>query len=61
MKSYREENRKKLTTQDVIDIAVELYDNKGRSRGDIYFLLKQLKDSDAADFDIDRVFDLVVG
>lgn len=52
---------KNLTTQDVIDMAVELYDNKGRSRDEIYFFLKQMQDTGAADFNIDRVFDLVVG
>ena len=51
---------KKLTLQEVIDLAVELYDDKGFSRSDIWIFLRALQ-ALGSDFDLDRVFDLVVG
>lgn len=61
MKSYRTENLKKLTTQDIIDIAVDLYDNKGFNRNEIRTVLKGLLAYSGSSADIDRIFDLVVG
>lgn len=52
---------KNMTTQDVIDIAVDLYDNKGFNRSEVYTFLKAIKAYGIINFDIDRVFDLVVG
>ena len=52
---------KKLTTQDIIDIAVDLYENQGFNRNDIYTFLRAVKANGIASFDIDRIFDLVVG
>ena len=54
----------KFTTQDVIDMAADLYDNKGFTRGDIRIFLTVLQNHgqwDSTTADIDNVFDLVVG
>lgn len=53
--------KKRFTTQDVIDMAAELYDSKGFSRGNIRIFLQTLLDNDMASFDLERVFDLIVG
>ena len=52
---------KDFTTQDVIDIAVDLYDNKGFNRSEVYTFLRAIKAYGIVSFDIDRIFDLVVG
>ena len=51
----------KLTTQDIIDIAVDLYENRGFTRQKILVFLQAVLDHEIATFDIDRIFDLVVG
>lgn len=54
----------KFTTQDMIDMASDLYDNKGMSRLDIHIFLTAERDCglwDASDETIERVFDLIVG
>lgn len=56
--------KEKFTTQDVIDMASELYDDKGFTRSDIHIFLKVLKDNnkwDASQETLERVFDLIVG
>ena len=50
-----------FTTQDVIDMGVELYDDKGFTRENIRIFLQCLLDNGKADFDLERVFDLIVG
>lgn len=50
----------KLTTQDIIDFAAKLYDEKGYNRNDIWLVLNALR-AGGAKFDFHRVFDLVVG
>lgn len=53
--------KEKLTVQDVVEIASDLYDNKGFTRSDIRIFLKVLIDTKKADFDLERVYDLIVG
>lgn len=56
--------KEKFTTQDVIDMASELYDNKGFSRADIRIFLKVLVDHgkwEATDSKFESVYDLIVG
>lgn len=56
--------KEKFTTQDMIDMASDLYDNKGFSRRDIHIFLTAERDCgkwDASDDTISRVFDLIVG
>lgn len=52
----------KLTTQNVIDAATDLYDNWGFGRARIRQFLQALLDGGKTEeFDIEKVFDLVVG
>ena len=52
----------KLTIQNVIDAASDLYDNWGFGRARIRQFLEALLDSGKAEeFDIEAVFDLIVG
>ena len=51
----------KFTTQQVIDRGAELYDNQGFTRPQIICWLKALLDNKLADFEFDRMFDLIVG
>lgn len=56
--------KEKFTTQDVIDMASELFDKKGFTRSDIRIFLKVLKDNnkwDASQDTLERVYDLIVG
>jgi hypothetical protein len=56
--------KEKFTTQDVIDMASELYDNKGFTRAHIRQFLYALVDNgkwDASWDTVERVFDLIVG
>lgn len=52
---------KHYTTQQVIDIASKLYDERGFSRLDIRIYLETVLDLGQANFDIDRIYDLIVG
>lgn len=52
---------KHYTTQQVIDMASRLYDTGTFSRLDIRIYLETVLDLRQAEFDIDRVYDLVVG
>lgn len=47
------------TTQEVINMAADMYDNQGYSRGEIKAWLKALLDSGSAQFDLDRIFDII--
>lgn len=51
----------RITVQDVIEMASDLYDNKGFSRSDVRIFLKVMIDKKGVDFDLERVYDLVVG
>lgn len=51
---------KRFTTQEVINMACERWD-QGFDRWQIKAFLQSLLDSNEAEFDIERVFDLVVG
>lgn len=51
----------KFTTQDVIDMGADLYDNKGFTRESIRLFLSALLDNGCAEFDLERVYDLIVG
>lgn len=56
--------KKKFTTQDMIDMASDLYDNNGLSRWEVHAFLTAERDCglwDASDDTIERVFDLIVG
>ena len=53
-----------FTTQDVIDMASELYDDKGFTRENIRTFLKVLMDNgkwDASGDTFERVYDMIVG
>ena len=50
-----------FTTQEVIDIGSELYDNHSFTRDDILRFLNRLLDTRRADFDLERVYDIIVG
>lgn len=52
---------KKFTAQDVIDMGVELYENKGFTRENIKVWLTALVDNNLAEVDIERMFDIIVG
>lgn len=52
---------KKFTTQEVINKGADLYDNKGFLRQFIWEWLKSLLDNGSAEFDLERVYDLIVG
>ena len=52
---------RKFTTQEVINMGAELYEEKGFSREQIKFWLNALVNSDLADIDIERMFDIIVG
>lgn len=52
---------KEFTTQDVINMGAELYDQKGFTRKQIWEWLNVLLDNDLADFNLERVYDLIVG
>lgn len=49
-----------FTTRDIIDCAVKLYDEEGFSRSDIRFFLECWLRL-GAEFDLESVFDLIVG
>jgi len=49
------------TTQDVVDMGADLYDNHGFTREAISKFLKALLDNGLAEFNYERVFDLIVG
>lgn len=54
----------KFSTQDVIDMASDLYDNKGFTRENIHIFLSVLRNHgqwDATHDDLERVYDLIVG
>lgn len=51
----------RLTTHQVIDISAELYDIKGYTREQIRVFLQALLDSGCVNFDMERMFDLIVG
>lgn len=53
--------KRKFTTQDVIDMGVELYDEKGFTRENVRTFLQCLLDNGKAEFDLERVYDLIVG
>lgn len=53
-----------FTTQDVIDMASELYDDKGFTRENIRIFLTVLRDNgkwDAPGDTLERVYDMIVG
>lgn len=50
-----------LTTQDVIDMASELYDKYFFTRREVKSFLRVLLDHGKANFDLDSVYDLIVG
>lgn len=52
---------KKFTAQDVIDMGVKLYEEKGFTRNQIYEWLCILQDNDLAEFNLQVTFDLIVG
>ena len=51
----------KFTTQDVIDMGSDLYDNKGFTRETIRLWLQALIDNGYTDADFEKVYDLIVG
>lgn len=51
----------KFTTQDIIDMGATLYDNRAFTREQIRVWLTALVASGCSEFDIDRMFDLIVG
>lgn len=51
----------KFTAQDVIDMGVELYENKGFTRENIKKWLTVLVENGYANVNIDTMFDLIVG
>ena len=52
---------KKFTTQEIIDMGAQLYDRGGFDRGDIAMWLMAIQQSECAEFDFERIFDLIVG
>ena len=52
---------RKFTTQEVINMGADLYDNKGFTRESISIWLHALIDNGLADCDFDRIYDLIVG
>ena len=52
---------KEFTTQEIIDMGAQLYDHGGFDRNSIALWLKALLQSKCAEFDFDRIFDLIVG
>ena len=50
-----------FTTQNIIDILSELYDERGFYRGDIWMIIEAFKHNGFKDLDIKRIYDLVVG
>lgn len=52
---------KKFTTQEIIDMGAQLYDNGGFTRSQISLWLKALLEAGCAEFEFDRMFDLIVG
>ena len=56
--------KQKFTTQDVIDMALKLYDEEGFTRANIRTFLKVLVDNnkwDAPGDTFERVYDMIVG
>ena len=56
--------KEKFTTQDIIDMASELYDDKGFTRENIHIFLTCLRDNgkwDASQDTLERVYDMIVG
>ena len=51
----------KFTTQDVIDMGAELYDNKGFTREQIRIWLHALIESNLTDCNFEKTYDLIVG
>lgn len=56
-----EESHLKYTIQEVVDMGADMYDNKGCSRAVIKQWLMDLLDRGYASFDLDRIFDLIIG
>jgi hypothetical protein len=52
---------KKFTTQEVIKMGAELFDRDGFDRKQIWRWLAFLLDKNYAEFDLERVYDLIVG
>lgn len=52
---------KKFTTQEIIDMGAQLYDSRCFDRAAIAMWLKAVLHSGCAEFDFDRIFDLIVG
>ena len=52
---------RKFTTQEVIDMGAKLYDEHGFTRPQIKRWLEALLDNELADFDLDMMFDIIVG
>ena len=53
--------KKTFTTQEVIDMGAYLYDTHGFSRMRIWEWLEALLRNELAFFDIEKMFDLIVG
>ncbi len=51
----------KFTTQEVINKGADMYDNLGYSRAFIKKWLEGLLRDGSAQFDLERIFDLIVG
>ena len=51
----------KFTTQEVINMGAAMYDSREYTRADIKKWLTMLLDNHYAEFDIERMFDLIVG
>lgn len=52
---------KKVTVQDIINMAADRYDNQGYTRADIWDYLKAVIAYYDMDVDIARIYDLIVG
>ena len=51
----------KFTTQEVINMGADFYDNKGFTRAAVKVWLIGLLENGYAKFDLERIFDLIVG
>lgn len=61
MKTLTKEREMRFTTQEVIDMGADFYDNKGFTRTAIKVWLIGLLERGYAEFDLERIFDLIVG